>query len=394
MSGPLSGIRIVEVGTMIAVPAATYQLATQGAEVIKVEDVTQGDELRYYGSHKGGMSAWFINANGGKRSIAVNLRAEQGKEILWRLLADADVMIQGFRPGALERLGFGSDAVRARHPNLVYCSSSGFGPEGPYADLPVYDPVIQALSGWAGAQTTDDGPSLIHAMVADKIAALTTAQALCAALVQRAATGTGLHVEMSMLEANIGFVWSDTMMHASLLDDDATHRPNLAQTYRLLRCRDGSIAVTAGTDTQWAAFGNALDRPDLVADANLATAAGRASNVEAWYEAMDSAVAPFSMDEVVRRLRGADVAVAPVLDPAQVADDPQVASQNLLREIDHPVAGRVRQPRPTAAWFGGDVSPGPAPLHGEHTDELLTQLGYDDAAVSELRKAGTVGRKS
>ncbi len=379
---------------MIAVPAATYQLATQGAEVIKVEDVTQGDELRYYGSHKGGMSAWFINANGGKRSIAVNLRAEQGKEILWRLLADADVMIQGFRPGALERLGFGSDAVRARHPNLVYCSSSGFGPEGPYADLPVYDPVIQALSGWAGAQTTDDGPSLIHAMVADKIAALTTAQALCAALVQRAATGTGLHVEMSMLEANIGFVWSDTMMHASLLDDDATHRPNLAQTYRLLRCRDGSIAVTAGTDTQWAAFGNALDRPDLVADANLATAAGRASNVEAWYEAMDSAVAPFSMDEVVRRLRGADVPVAPVLDPAQVADDPQVASQNLLREIDHPVAGRVRQPRPTAAWFGGDVSPGPAPLHGEHTDELLTQLGYDDAAVSELRKAGTVGRKS
>ena len=379
---------------MIAVPAATYQLATQGAEVIKVEDVTQGDELRYYGSHKGGMSAWFINANGGKRSIAVNLRAEQGKEILWRLLADADVMIQGFRPGALERLGFGSDAVRARHPNLVYCSSSGFGPEGPYADLPVYDPVIQALSGWAGAQTTDDGPSLIHAMVADKIAALTTAQALCAALVQRAATGTGLHVEMSMLEANIGFVWSDTMMHASLLDDDATHRPNLAQTYRLLRCRDGSIAVTAGTDTQWAAFGNALDRPDLVADANLATAAGRASNVEAWYEAMDSAVAPFSMDEVVRRLRGADVPVAPVLDPAQVADDPQVASQNLLREIDHPVAGRVRQPRPTAAWFGGDVSPGPAPLHGEHTDELLTQLGYDDAAVSELRKAGTVGRKA
>ena len=379
---------------MIAVPAATYQLATQGAEVIKVEDVTQGAELRYYGSHKGGMSAWCINANGGKRSIAVNLRAEQGKEILWRLLADADVMIQGFRPGALERLGFGSDAVRARHPNLVYCSSSGFGPEGPYADLPVYDPVIQALSGWAGAQTTDDGPSLIHAMVADKIAALTTAQALCAALVQRAATGTGLHVEMSMLEANIGFVWSDTMMHASLLDDDATHRPNLAQTYRLLRCRDGSIAVTAGTDTQWAAFGNALDRPDLVADANLATAAGRASNVEAWYEAMDSAVAPFSMDEVVRRLRGADVPVAPVLDPAQVADDPQVASQNLLREIDHPVAGRVRQPRPTAAWFGGDVSPGPAPLHGEHTDELLTQLGYDDAAVSELRKAGTVGRKA
>ncbi len=379
---------------MIAVPAATYQLATQGAEVVKVEDVTQGDELRYYGSHKGGMSAWFINANGGKRSIAVNLRAEQGKEILWRLLADADVMIQGFRPGALERLGFGSDAVRARHPNLVYCSSSGFGPEGPYADLPVYDPVIQALSGWAGAQTTDDGPSLIHAMVADKIAALTTAQALCAALVQRAATGTGLHVEMSMLEANIGFVWSDTMMHASLLDDDATHRPNLAQTYRLLRCRDGSIAVTAGTDTQWAAFGNALDRPDLVADANLATAAGRASNVEAWYEAMDSAVAPFSMDEVVRRLRGADVPVAPVLDPAQVADDPQVASQNLLREIDHPVAGRVRQPRPTAAWFGGDVSPGPAPLHGEHTDELLTQLGYDDAAVSELRNAGTVGRKA
>jgi crotonobetainyl-CoA:carnitine CoA-transferase CaiB-like acyl-CoA transferase len=394
MAPPLAGIRIIEIGQMIAVPAATYQLATQGATVIKVEDVAHGDELRHYGSHKGGISAWFISANSGKRSIAIDLRDADGKAILWKLLAEADVVVQGFRPGALARLGFGAEAVLQRHPSIVYCSSSGFGATGPYANLPVYDPVIQSLAGWAGGQANDTGPTLIRAMVADKIAALTTAQAITAGLVQRGATGQGLHIEMGMLETNIDFVWPDTMMHATLLDEDAVHRPNLAQAYRLFACQDGWISIAAGTDGQWAGLSRALARRELAEDERFKTASARAGNVGAWYDAMESAVRPFTVAEAVQRLRENDVPVAPVLDPTEVVADPQVVAQGIIREVTHPVAGRLLQPRPTAAWFGSDLELSPAPMHGEHTDEILAELSYTSEAIRALRDAGTVGRQA
>lgn len=384
MSGPLSGIRIIELATMIAVPGATHLLATQGAKVIKVEDPIRGDELRHYGSEKGGMSAWFINANSGKRSIALDLQHDEGKAALWQLLETADVMMQGFRPGVIERLGFDSETVRERVPEIVYCSSSGFGPEGPYARLPVYDPVIQALSGWAGAQRYEEGPRLVRGMVADKVAALTSAQAVTAALLQRSLTGHGCHVELSMLEANIAFNWSDVMMHASLLEADANHRPNLLSSYRLFPCRDGWVTVTAGTDAQWQAFSNALERPDLANDTRFATASARAGHVADWYEAMGEAVAPFGLEEVLSRLRAADVPVAPVLDPAEVAEDPQVQAAGLLREVEHPVAGKLRQPRPSAEMFGQSVALTPAPTHGQHTAEVLAELGYADEAIRRL----------
>ncbi len=390
MSGPLSGIRIIELATMIAVPGATHLLATQGAEVIKVEDPVRGDELRHYGSEKGGMSAWFINANSGKRSIALDLQHEDGKSVLWRLLETADVVMQGFRPGVIGRLGFDSETVRDRLPAIVYCSSSGFGPHGPYAQLPVYDPVIQALSGWAGAQRYDEGPRLVRGMVADKVAALTSAQAVTAALLQRSMTGRGLHVELSMLEANIAFNWSDVMMHASLLDADATHRPNLLSSYRLFPCRDGWVTVTAGTDAQWRAFSQALERPELAEDARFVTASARAGHVADWYEAMGEAVAAFRLQEVLDRLRTADVPVAPVLDPTEVAEDPQVLAAGLLREVDHPVAGRLRQPRPSAEIFGSSQDLIPAPTHGQHTAQVLAEIGNDEGAIGRLAADGVV----
>ena len=152
MSGPLEGISIVELGTMIAVPGATNVLVNQGASSVKVEDTGKGDNLRWYGSQKGGMSGWFANANAGKRSIALDLTHDTCKDVLWKLIEDCDVFIQGFRPGVIDRLGFGYDEASSRNPTLVYVSSSGFGLDGPHADRPAYDPIIQALAGWAGSQ--------------------------------------------------------------------------------------------------------------------------------------------------------------------------------------------------------------------------------------------------
>lgn len=390
MSGPLEGIRVIELGQMIAVPAAAYVLAGQGASVIKVENTRRGDELRFYGSQKNGISAWFINVNGGKRSIGVDLQEPAGKEILWRLLEGADVFMQGFRPGAVDRLGFSPDAAGKRCPRLIYYSSSGFGADGPYANHPVYDPIIQALSGWAGSQTTHGEPSLIRGMVADKVAAMMGAQAVTAALVQRGRTGVGQHVELSMLEANISFNWSDVMMHCSLLDADAEHRPNVLASYRLLRCRDGWVAVTAGNDAQWQGFCKALERPDLSRDERFTTPAGRASNMPAWYDAMDEMVTSFDAEEVLERVRAEDVPAAPVLNPDQVADDPQVVVRAAVVETIHPTAGRVLQPRPGARFEGQEVSLCPAPLHGEHSNEVLTELGYEAAAITTLRSDGIV----
>jgi crotonobetainyl-CoA:carnitine CoA-transferase CaiB-like acyl-CoA transferase len=392
MPGPLEGIRIVELAQMIAVPGATHLLATQGATSIKVEGVERGDDLRAYGSQKGGMGGWFVNANGGKRSIGLNLQSDAGKAVMWQLLDEADVFIQGFRPGAVERLGFGPEEALRRNPKLVYVSSSGFGSSGPYADQPVYDPVIQALSGWAGAQATDDGPTLIRGMVADKVAALTASQAITAALVSRGRTGVGQHVEMSMLEANIAFNWPDVMMHCTVLDDDATHVPNLLGHYQLFRASDGSVSVTAGNDAQWQAVCAALDRPDLAVDERFANAASRNGNFRAWYGAFGEMCSAFTTEELLRRCRDADVPAVPALDPADVAADEQVVARDAVPVVQHPVVGAVRMPRQGARFESdGETALSPAPLHGQHTDEILGELGHDTATITALRSDGVVG---
>lgn len=388
MSGPLAGIRIVEVGSLIAVPLAAGILARQGAEVIKVEDVGVGDNLRFYGSQKNGLSAWFVTVNANKRSLAVDLQTSAGKDALWRLLGKADVLLEGFRPGVMDRLGFGADVVRERHPGLVYYSSSGFGPSGPYAAYPAYDPVIQSLSGWAGAQTHGDEPTLVRGMVADKLSALTGAQAITAALVQRGRTGCGQHVRLSMLDANIAFNWSDVMMHCSLLDEDAEHRPNLIGAYRLYRCVDAWVSVSTGTDRQWASFCAVVGRPELATDEKFKTASARAARFGEWFNLMGELVADRAAADIVPRLQAQDVPAAVVLDPAEVADDPHVRATGGVYEIEHPTAGRVLQPRGGATFSDGIPEPLPAPRHGEHTREVLAEMGFSEADVQGMIEAG------
>jgi crotonobetainyl-CoA:carnitine CoA-transferase CaiB-like acyl-CoA transferase len=389
--GPLAGIKIVEMAEMVAIPGATLLLASQGATVVKVENTANGDNLRPFGSRKAGMGGWFANVNAGKRSIGVDLASPAGADVLWRLLDDADVFLQGFRPGVIDRLGFGADIVLDRHPRLVYVSSSGFGADGPWAGRPTYDPLIQAVTGWAAAQATADGPTLIRGMAADKVAALTTAQAVTAALLARATSGKGQHVQVSMLEANLAFQWPDVMMHCTLLDDDATHLPNLLGSYRLFRSSDGWVSVTAGNDGQWARCCEALERPELGTDERFATAPARGGNFVAWYAAFDEMVAAFPTAELLVRLAAADVPVAPVLEPADVIDNEQVVARGAVREVDHPVVGRMRMPRQGARFSdSGSAELTPAPLHCADTDTLLTELGFNADTIAALRASGAV----
>lgn len=387
---PLTGIKVVEAGVMIAVPAAAETLAQFGAGVIKVEDTKYGDELRNYGSARNGVSAWFANANAGKRSISLDLATEDGKIVFWKLLEDADVFIQGFRAGAIGKFGFDYACVSKRCPRLVYCSSTGFGESGPYADQPAYDPIIQSLSGWAGCQLVDGEPSLHKAMVSDKTAASFNVQAILAALVQRGRTGEGCYIEASMLESNIMFNWPDVMMHCSLLEEDGDHLPNLFTHYRLYRCQGGFATIACGTDKQWQSYCEALERPALADDPRFLTAADRSANMSAFFEAIETLSKQFPLQTVVERLRKAGVPVAPVHLPDDVKADEHVCAREFIREYRHPVLGRYLGAKPAASMFGEDLALSPAPMRGEHSKEILTELGYGEAEIRALLKAGSV----
>lgn len=391
MTGPLSGVKIVELAQMIAVPGATHILATQGAEIIKVENTTGGDDLRMYGSRKSNMSGWFANANAGKKSIGLNLEKEEAKEILRSFIKDADVFIEGFRPGAVSRLGFSADEAFKINPKLVYVSSSGFGAEGPYSERPVYDPVIQAISGWAGAQRTADGPSLIRGMVADKVAALTTSQAITAALFARNETGECQLVQVSMLEANIAFNWPDVMMHETVLDEDALHLPNLLGSYQLFSTSDGWVSVTAGTDSQWKAVCSALSRDDLANDERFSSAANRSKHFTEWYASFDEMLSAFTTAEALQKCQAADVPAVRVLDPSEVAHDIHVKEVGSIAEIEHPIVGRMRVPRQGAIFNNSsEYNPRPAPSYCQDTTELLTEIGYSNDTIEKLKSSGTI----
>ena len=308
--------------------------------------------------------------------------------MLWLPMRDA--ALEGFRSGVMDRLGLGYEKLSAANPQLIYCSSTGFGPEGPYADRPAYDPLIQALSGWASGQKVGDDPTLIRAMAADKIGAYNNAQAIMAALLQRANTGRGCHVQTSMLDANLQFVWPDTMMHCTLQDEDAEHRPNLLHSYRLYTAADGWVSIATGTDAQWAAFCEALERPEFATDPRFATTSERAGNIAEWYAVIDTVTSAFNAEEVVRRLIAADVPAAPVHDPEAVFDDPHVGATGMVQESEHPLLGRFRHPQSRASQFGVDLPLSPAPTWGQHTKELMMEHGFSEETIAQALAEGAV----
>jgi crotonobetainyl-CoA:carnitine CoA-transferase CaiB-like acyl-CoA transferase len=225
MAGPLAGVRVLDLTTMVAGPVATRMLADQGADVIKIEP-PHGDLMRHFNPIRNGMSASFLSCNRNKRSLAVDLKAAQGLTIVQKLIATADVLVHNFRPGAIERIGLGEDAVREIRQDIVYVSISGFGDSGPYANQRAYDPVIQALSGLAEIQTDRDTgrPKMVRTIIADKTTALTAAQAITAALFARERSGHGQHIRIAMLDAMIAYLWPEAMPTLTFVGEE--HDPS------------------------------------------------------------------------------------------------------------------------------------------------------------------------
>ena len=393
MPGPLHGVRVVDFTTMIAGPYGTMILADQGADVIKVEAPLRSDHARRAGYGQRHFAAAFVNNNRNKRSIAVDAKTPAGREVVLKLAASADVFVQNFRPGVMARLGLDYDDVRRTNPNIVYVSLSGWGEAGPFARKPVYDPIIQALSGLATVQAGSDEarPRLVRTILPDKLTGVTAAQAVCAALFARERTGEGQHVRLSMLDSVVAFLWSSDMGGQTFVGKEVDVAAAATFIDLIYETASGYISVSVMTNDQWRGLCRALDRPEWLDDERFKTPAGRDRNANARLELTQQALLGKTAGEWLAILEDAGVPCAPVLTRSEMVRHEQVYASGIVVETEHRHAGRLRQARNAARFLGTvpEIRFG-APQLGEQTVELLTELGYQRERIDELLRQGVV----
>ena len=390
--GPLEGVKIIDLTSMISGPMGAMILADQGAEVIKVEPLA-GEQLRHMAAPHNGVNAPFYSCNRGKKSLAIDLKSEEGKEVLLKLVKESDVFMQNFRPGTTDRMGFGYEELRKINPNLIYLSISGFGNEGPYAQSRVYDPVIQALSGATDIQADRDSgvPKMFRIVIADKVTSLTASQAVSSALYARERTLKGQHIKLSMLDSVVAFFWPEGMTGLLFEDNEFDVRKLQGSQDLIYKTIDRYITAGAVSDAEWTGMCNALDMKEFIADERFATSAARVINAEERKKITGDEIKKWHSEEILERFQAEGVPSAPLLDRMELMDHEQIiANQTILRE-KYEGFGEIRQARP-AALFEGTPSKikRPAPKLGEHSQEILNHLGISEETQSRMVEEGKV----
>lgn len=393
MVGPLAGIRVIDMTQVIAGPLGCMLLSDLGAEVTKIEPPAFGDLTRLAQFAKGGINSSVLNNNRGKRSIQIDLQADEGRDLVLSLIADADVVVQNMRPGVMERLGVGWEGAAAVNPAIIYCSMSGYGPTGPYSDRAVYDPIIQAMAGYVALQVNPEVPvpDLVRNGVVDKAAAWMAALAVTSALYARDRGAGGQHIELSMLDVAIQFLWPDGGMADTMLDPDIPPGFRLSEIYQLSQCADGHVCYFVITDAQFQGLFRALGHDEWCADESYGTSAARAGRHEELGARLATSFLDWRVADLLPRMHEHSVPCGHVNQMEDLPQDPQIVHSGTFVEWEHPTGGRIRSPRMSARFSGTDPEfKASAPLLNEHVEDVLRDAGITGAQRQALIDAGVI----
>ena len=396
--GPLQGIKVVDMTTVLMGPYATQMLGDYGADVIKVEAL-EGDVTRLIGpTRHPGMGPVFLNTNRSKRSICLDLKKPAGREAVLRLIKSADVLVYNVRPQAMARLNLGYDVVSKINPRLIYAGVFGFGQDGPYAAKPAYDDLIQGATGLPAlmAETSDGPPRYVPNALVDRIVGLTAVGAICASLVDRERSGRGQRVDIPMFETMASFVMGDHMgglTYEPPLDKGGYAR-HLSRDRRPYKTSDGYLSVIVYNDKQWNSFFKATGRDDLQSDPRFATFAARAVNIDCVYGELARIFESRSTAEWIELLNKADIPVMPMHDLQGILNDEHLVATGFFPVVEHPTEGPIRSMKVSAAWSDTPAEPSRlAPRLNEHGEEILREAGFSADEIKTLVRDGVTRPK-
>ena len=390
--GPLNSIKVLDLTSMVSGPLAAAILGDQGADVLKVEPV-HGEQLRHLGEPHNGVPASFFSCNRNKKSLAVDLKTEAGKDILWKLIDSADVLLQNFRPGAMSRMGFDESEVRRRNKRIIYVSISGFGDKGPYAHKRVYDPIIQGLSGATDIQAdrSTGRPNMFRIILADKVSAMTAAQAVSSALFHRERVGEGQHIQLSMLDATVAFFWPEAMTGLTFAEKETDVTKTFSSIDLIYETSDGYITISVISDKEWKGICEVLNCEELIQDERFVTSRARRQHSEERRSVIGEMVEKWTSEELLKSLDENDVPCAPLLNRMELMEHPQIVESQTIQKLEFEGFGEVRQARPAARFqLTESEIRSPAPKLGQHSTEVLGSLGYSKKTIDEYIALGTI----
>jgi len=395
MSDALAGVKVLDLSRILTGPYCTMMMADLGAEVVKIEAPGAGDDTRQWGPpFINGESTYFLSVNRNKQSLTLNLKHPEGQAVFLDLVKWADVLVENFRPGTMEKLGFGYERLRELNPGLIYCSISGFGNTGPYRLKPGYDVLAQAMGGMMGVTGYEGGPPVKAGMsVADIGAGMFAAFGIMAALFSRQQTGRGQVVDTSLLEGQVA--WHTYLATGYLAAGKAPRKlgsahPSIAP-YQALSCKDGHFIVAVGNDALWQKFCQTLGLEQLGSDPKWTNNPARATGRDELIALIEAQLVNRTVAELVECCEAVGVPAGPIYGLEQVYTDPQVLAREMVVEVDHPTVGPFKM---TGIPYKLSETPGkiktPPPLLGQHTDEVLKSIGYSEDQITAMRRSGAI----
>ena len=391
MKGPLEGLLVLDLTRVLAGPYATMMLADYGANIYKIEPPEVGDDSRAFGPFVGKESAYFMSLNRNKRSIVLDFKKPSNVEIFKEMVKKADIVVENYKPGTMEKFGLGYDVLEKINPKIIYAACSGFGHSGPYMLKPAYDIIVQAMGGIMSITGPEGGePTRVGASVGDVIAGIFTSNAIMIALYHLTQTGQGQKIDVSMLDCQVAVLENAIarfVTSGSVPEPIGNRHPSITP-FASFTAKDGYLIIGAGNERLWEKFCKVMGKPEWMQDPRYATNALRTTNFKEMHQDINDVVKHKTIAEWMDILEAASVPCAPINTVDRIVNDPQIQAREMILEVEHPVAGNLKMPGVPVKM---SKTPGsvrtPAPMLGQHTNELLQEMfGWDESTISEKLK--------